>query len=161
MDNTNRILQGSVDYVLQEQSGAVAQERLVMSFDIDADTTTAIKYGEFVEMGTNKGASKLDASTAVAGLLGVVPYTSSGIINDQGYNDGFYSNVPVLKKGVIYVSASGTIDLDSTLYLQVDPTKLDYGLVRNGATTGAINISTVAKAVKKQANGLVLIDLNI
>ena len=157
----NKIMQGSVAYILQEQAGAVSQERLSEAYDIDAQTTTGITYGEFLERGPNLGANKIAASSSVGILIGVCPYQSSGIVDDSGYDDGFYTNVPVLKQGVLYVGATGTVDLDSTLYLIVDPTKVGYGKVKNGSATGAIDISSIAKPLKKSANGLVLIDLNI
>jgi hypothetical protein len=158
---TNKIMQGSVAFILQEQAGAVSQERLSEAYDIDSDQTTGLTYGQWVERGTHKGANAVDASTNLGMVLGVVPYQSSGIIDDSGYDDGFYTNVPVLKQGVLYVGATGTIDLDSTLYLIVDPNVTGYGKVKNGSVSGAIDISSIAKPIKKSANNLVLIDINI
>lgn len=164
MDKSNRIMQSSVAYQLQEQAGAYAQERLSISYDIDSDKTTAFTYGDWAVLGTHKGADDISSGSAVGNLIGVVKYESSGIIDETGYlggSSGFYTNVPILKQGLVYVPASGTVDLDSTLYLMVDATKAGYGTVRNGSATGAIDISSIASVIKKSANSLVLIDLNI
>ena len=164
-DKLNRIMQTNVDYQIQEQKGSVALDLTSISYDIDTTdntlNTTVFTYGQFVALGTNKGTAPTASSTAVGNLLGVIKYQNSGVIDDGGFKYGTYTNVPVLKKGAVWVAASGAMDLDSTVYLIVDPTKTGYGYVKNGSATGAIDISTIAKVLKKAANNLVLIDLNI
>jgi hypothetical protein len=155
----NALLQTSVDYIVQEQAGVVAQERLTLNYDIDSGQTTALKYGDWVVVGAGSKGAKLAASTNdVEDILGIIPYLNSGIIDQQGYDDAFYTNVPVLKQGLVYAKCSGNIDIDSSVHL------LATGIVTGASATGSIDISTIAKIVKKPAattTGLVLLDINI
>lgn len=155
----NSLLQTSVDFIVQEQAGVVAQERLTLSYDVDSEQTTALKYGDWVGIGAGSKGAKLAASTMTASsILGVIPYLNSGIIDQQGYDDAFYKSVPVLKQGLVYAKCSGDIDIDSPVHL------LATGVVTGASATGSINISSIAKIVKKPAattTGLVLLDINI
>jgi hypothetical protein len=166
MDYTATILQDQTPYITQKQLGAVAQDRLSIPYDGDSSNTdkTVFTYGEFVALGPNKGVQKLAATTTVGKLLGTVKYQNSGVIDVSGYQmlKGFYSNVPVLKQGVQWIGSYGTVDIDSTLYLYVDPTNAHYGKVRNGADSGAIDISSISKVIKlANSDNLVCVDIQI
>lgn len=157
----NSVLQSSVAFIAQEQKGVVAQERLTVSYDIDGtDQTTALKYGDFVGFGQTGGVKYAASTVAASSLVGIVPYLNSGIIDQQGYDDAFYTNVPVLKQGLVWVACSGAIDIDTVLSYQGNG-----GLVVPAATTtGHVSLSGLAKVVKKPAattTSLCLIDLNI
>jgi len=155
----NSLLQTSVEFIAQEQAGVVAQERLTLSYDIDSNQTTALKYGDWVGVGGgNKGAALAASTMTVGNILGIIPYLNSGIIDQQGYDDDFYTNVPVLKQGLVYAKCSGNINIDSAVHL------LATGVVTGASAAGSIDISTIAKIVKKPAattTGLVLLDINI
>lgn len=164
----NKILQSSVDYIALTQAGAVSQDRNSKSYDIDSamPNPTTFTYGEFVKLGNNKGAAKIEsASTTVGTILGVVKYEDSGVIDAAGYETegGLYTNIPVLKQGVILVNSTGTINLGDTLYLYIDASDTaNYGKIKAGSGSGAIDISTIAKPYAKSSSAnLTLIDVNI
>jgi len=163
---TPTILQDQVPYQTQNQLGAVPQDRLSISYDGDSSNAdqTVFTYGDWVSLGPNKGAKKTASTTTVGLLLGVVKYQNSGVIDVSGFTQvkGFYSNIPVLKQGVMWVGSYGTVDLDSTLYLYVDATSAHYGKVRNGSDSGAIDISSIAHILKlNNSDNLVCIDVQI
>jgi hypothetical protein len=162
----NSILQRETPLLSQNQKGAVAQDRLSISYD--GDTSMADSYvfgfGDWVALGANYQAAKLSATGTLGYLLGIVKYENSGVIDVSGYQqrNGFYTNIPVLKQGVIWVSSYGTVNLGSTLYLYNDSTVANYGKVRNGNDTGCIDISTIAKVIKvNNSDNLVCIDVQI
>jgi hypothetical protein len=161
------ILQSGTPLLSQNQVGAIAQDRLSLSYDGDKSLSDkyVFSYGQWVQLGVNKGAAALAATTTVGKVLGIVKYENSGVIDVGGYQQatGFYTNIPVLKQGVIWIGSTGTVDLDSTLYLYVDPSDTtNYGKVRNGSASGAIDISTIAKVAKvNNSDNLVLINVQI
>ena len=161
--NNNKILQTTVDYQIQEQKGAVAVDLLSATFDVDdAEPVPAnFTYGEPLFLGPNMGVIHAPATATLANLLGFIKYQNSGVIDAGGYSDSLYQDMPCLKQGTIYIPCTGTMDLDSVVYLIVDPTVTGYQKVVNGSVAGSINISSLAKVLKKSANDVVLLDLNI
>lgn len=159
----NRIMQSSVGYQIQEQAGAVGQDRLSLSWDIDSDVAdnTEFGYGAPVFLGSNSGVVPAAASSTVTILQGFVKYENSGVIDYAGYRKDPYTNLPVLRQGVMYLPASGTVTLSSTPYLQVDATKTGYGKLMATNATGCIDVSTVVKVLKPAANNVVLCDIQI
>jgi hypothetical protein len=165
---TARILQSEAPVIAQNQKGAVAQD--LRSIAYDGDTALAdsyvFPYSQWVVLGPNKGAIPIAASTpSASALLGVLKYENSGVMDVQGYEQrsGFYTNIPVMKQGMIWVESYGTVDLDSTLYLYTDPDDTTtYNKVRNGSDGTSIDISSVAKVVKvNNSSNLVCIAINI
>jgi hypothetical protein len=161
----NKLLQTSIDYISQDQNGSLVQDRESLSWDIDSAvaSTVVFKAGYFVELGANKGAQAVAASTPASGLLGVVKYQISGVIDAAGYPASLYTNIPVLKNGIILVPAATTVDVDAVPFLVVDPAQTaTYGKILNGSGTGAIDISAFSKVVKKtNSNGYCELDINI
>jgi hypothetical protein len=162
-----RILQSEAPLIAQNQKGAVAQDRYTTAYDGDpalADSKV-FSYSDWVELTLNGAAGPCAATTPASSLLGVVPFSNDGIIDVTGFQqrNGFYTNLPVLKQGVIWVRSTGTINLGATLYLYVDPSDTtNYGKVRNGTAGGAVNISTLTQVIKvSNSDNLVLIDVNI
>lgn len=160
-------MQSETPVIAQDMKGAVAQDRLSLAYDGDTVLADAyvFGYGQWVELGPNKGANPLAATTTVGKVLGVVKYQNSGVMDAQGYEqrNRLYTNIPVLKQGLIWVQSTGTVSLGDTLYLYVDPSDTtNYGKVKNGSGSGAIDISSVAKVAKvSNSSNLVLIDINI
>lgn len=163
---TNKLLQTSVEYQLQEMLGAVAQDRNSRSYDIDSAvvSTVTFGYGNAVVLGANKGAVAVASGDTVGEILGFIKYQNAGIIDNSGYPVSLYTNLPVLKQGVIYLASSGTIDLDATLGLCIDSTKAAYQKVvdiTGGTPAGCIDISSIAKVYQKAANSVVAVDVQI
>jgi hypothetical protein len=164
-----RLLQTDGNPVIsQNQKGAVALANLIQSFDGDTALSDeqVLGYGQWLSLGPNKGAIPIAATTpAASSLIGVLPYINSGVIDVQGYQqrDGFYTNVPVMKDGIVWVESYGTVDLDSTLYLYTDPDDTDtYNRVRNGSDGTSIDISSIAKVVEvNNSDNLVCIHVRI
>lgn len=165
---TGTILQSETPLIAQNLKGAVAQTIRQLAYD--GDTALADEYvfgySQWVSLGPNKGAIPIAATTpAASAILGIVPNENTGVMDVQGYQqrNGLYTNIPVLKKGMIWVESTGTVDLDATLYLYTDPTDTtNYNKVRNGADSGAIDISSIASVAKvSNSSNLVLINLDI
>ena len=163
---SNKLLQGSVGYLIQEQVGAVAKDDLSISYDIDSGVSaaTVFTYGEPVILGSNKGAAETTSGSGLSDLIGFVKMDNAGIIDGAGIPNTLYSTLPVLKRGAMYLAASGTMDLNAKVGLCVDPAKPAWKTVvdiTSGTPTGCIDISTIAKVLKKAANSVVLVDVRV
>lgn len=166
ISRTNKLLQTSVEYQLQEMAGAVAQDRNSRSYDVDADNAASVTFGyaNAVVLGASKNAIPVTTGKTAADILGFVKYQNAGIIDNSGYPCTLYTNIPVLKQGVIYLASSGVIDLGATLGLCIDSTKAAYQKVvdiTGGTPAGCIDISTIAKVYQKAANSVVAVDVQI
>lgn len=172
LDLSNKLLQTDVDFIKQEMVGVVGQIRLSRSRDIDPDVAdnTVFSYGEpAIQASDNDGCVKGDSGTLLADVKGFIFYENSGVINAGtvdgaqvgGYATPMYRNLPTLKQGLIYLSASGDLVEGDTLYLVVDNAQTGYGKVAASNVTGSIDISSIAKIHADAKNGVVLVDVNI
>lgn len=164
--NTNSILQSSVGYLIQEQAGAVARDDLSRSYDIDSDvgSTVVFGYGTPVVLGSNKGVQPAASTNVLADIKGFVKMQNAGIIDGSGYPNSIYSNLPILKRGAIYLPSSGSIDLDAKLGLCVDEAKAAWNKIvdiTGGTPAGCIDVSTIMNPLQKAANSVCLVDLRI
>lgn len=165
---TPTVLQTGTPFIAQNLKGAVAQNIRQIAYDGDVALADEYVFGyaQWVALGPNKGMIPVAATTpAASSIFGVVPNENTGVMDVQGYQqrNGFYTNIPVLKKGMIWVESTGTVDLDSTLYLYIDATDTtNYNKVRNGSASGAIDISSIASVAKvSNSSNLVLINIDI
>jgi hypothetical protein len=163
-----RILQSEAPLISQNQKGAVAKDLVSLAYDGDVALADeyVFSYSQWLSLGPNKGAIPVAATTpAASAILGVVKYENSGVMDVQGYQqrEGLYTNIPALKDGMIWVESTGDLDLDSSLWLYVDPDDTtNYNKVRNGTDSGAIDISSIAKVEKvSNSDNLVLIRIFI
>ena len=161
----NKLLQTTIDYQTQDQNGSLVQDIQSISYDIDDNvaSTVVFKAGQFVALGSGKGAIPTASNTAASAILGVVKYQISGTIDSQGYPASMYTNLPILKKGVILVPAASNVDVDAVVNLVIDPAQTTtIGKIYNGSTAGSLDISAFARVVKKvNSDGYCELDINI
>lgn len=163
---SNKLLQASVGYLIQEQAGAVVKSDLTISYDIDSavSSSAVFGYGYAAIIGDNKGARPATSGDTVATLLGFVGFENAGIIDNSGLPNSLYSNVPVLKRGEIYLASSGSLDIGATVGLCIDSTKAAYNKIvdiTGGTPTGCTDISTVCSVLKKAANNVCLVQVRV
>lgn len=162
---TNNFLQDQVEYQVQATRGAVARDTETLAFDFDSAVVdgTTFTYGEFLDLGANGGATKIDNTVSTqATLLGVVPYLNAGVIDSLGYKKGVYDNIMTLRQGTIYLKCADgeTILINGDAFLMADPLNADYGLLFATTSAGCIDVSKVVRTVKStDVNGLILADV--
>lgn len=167
MDLTNRIMQSDIDYAIQEQPGAVAKVIKQLVHDIDSALANGVSFlfGRPVFLGVNNGMVPAAATSTLALLKGFLPYDNSGVIDQQGYSKPFYTTVPVLENGVVYLPCTGVMDKQMKVGVVIDPAlTASYGKVVDitaGTPSGVLDISTVVTVEKKSNASVVLCNVKI
>lgn len=166
MDVTNRFLQSDVDYLIQEQVGAVAKSIKTLVHDIDKAIANAVafKYGDPVFLGPNDGMIPASATGTLALLKGFVPYINSGVIDDQGYAKPKYTNIPVVSNGVMYLACTGTLLRSAKCGIGIDPTSPSYKKVVDitlGTPSDVLDVSSVVSVENPSNSKVVLVNVKI
>ena len=166
LDLTNRAMQSDIDYQIQEMPGVVGKviKQLVHDIDSAVANDVAFKFGYPIFLGVNNGMVPGAATSTLALLKGFLPYDNSGVIDQRGYTKPFYTTVPVLENGLIYLRPVTTMDQNAKVGLYIDPAGANYGKVYDCTSSvvgGSIDISSVVSVEKKGNTSVVLCNVKI